>query len=469
MTSMCIHEPVRASAHRAFILFSLATFALVSASQSVHAQAINQQTTGGTDDDAATINKAVGGLTVAPAPPGVSGVFLKATGGGGDGGTDGALGIGSTSGDTGGGGGNVGGGVSFTSTGAVTIQTSSNSAYGIAAISQGGGGGTGGDAFLAGNAGDGGGGGVGRIASVTNSGTGSISTNGNAAHGIFVLSVGGGGGTGGDVSLSLGGGGGTGGNGGSPGDVSVNNHLDITTNGAGSAGIWAQTIGGRGGDGGAAQICIFCAGGRGASAGTGGSVDVVNNSVIRTIADNSFGIFAQSIGGYSGNGGGAFGLLSFAGDTSSGGNGGTVHVQTDGGSIHTSGVGSTAIFAQSGGGGGGAGGAGGGLIGFGGSGGAAGDGQAVTVINHAVLNVDNNLANGIFAQSYGGGGGTAGVGGGLVGIGGNGGGGGKGGDVSVDELSRSINVGGSGSLQCRQRCGDRRGRHLCAIGRRRRR
>lgn len=433
------------SSHRARILVFLATFALFSASQSVHAQAINQTTNGPTDGDASSINQPVGGLTVAPAPPNTSGVFLHATGGGGKGGTDGAIGIGSTDGHGGGGGGNVGGGVSFTSTGVVTIQTSGDAAYGIAVISQGGGGGTGGKSFLAGNAGDGGQGGVGRTSSVTNSGSGSISTNGNAAHGIYALSVGGGGGKGGDVDLSLGGGGGVGGNGGSPGAVTVNNDLDITTNGAGSAGIWAQTIGGRGGDGGAAKLCIFCDGGRGASAGVGGSVDVTNNSAIHTIADNSFGIFAQSIGGYSGNGGGAFGLLSFAGDSSSGGNGGTVHVQTDGGSIHTQGVGSTAIFAQSGGGGGGAGGAGGGIIGFGGSGGAAGTGLGVTVVNHAMLTVDHDLSSGIFAQSYGGGGGTAGVGGGLLGIGGAGGGGGNGGDVRVENYAQ-INVGGSGTL-----------------------
>ncbi|UGV26591.1 hypothetical protein E0H22_13355 [Rhodopseudomonas boonkerdii] len=280
---------------------------------------------------------------------------------------------------------------------------------------------------------------------MTNSGSGSISTNGNTAHGIYVLSVGGHGGTGGDVDVSLGGGGGTGGNGGSPGNVLVDNRLDITTNGAGSAGIWAQTIGGRGGDGGAAQACIFCSGGRGASAGVGGSVNVVNNSAIRTMLDNSFGIFAQSIGGYSGNGGGSYGLLSFAGDASSGGNGGTVDVRTDGGSIHTSGVGSTAIFAQSGGGGGGAGGTGAGLIGFGGGGGTAGTGEAVTVVNRATLTVDGNLSSGIFAQSYGGGGGTAGVGAGLVGIGGSGGGGGAGGDVRVENYAQ-INVGGSGAL-----------------------
>ena len=61
------HVAVRGSGHRAIILFLLTAFALVSASQSVHAQAINQTTNGVTDGDAASINQSVGNLTVAPA------------------------------------------------------------------------------------------------------------------------------------------------------------------------------------------------------------------------------------------------------------------------------------------------------------------------------------------------------------------------------------------------------------------
>ena len=335
------------------------------------------------------------------------------------------------------------------------FQTNTTNAVGINAQSIGQAGGKGGTGFGAlilfvpvpGIGGNGGSGGAGGNVMVTTSGAGMISTTGTNAHGIFALSAGGAGGAGGDgdtfVSIGQGG---NGSNGGAPGSVTVQNVLDLTTSGFGAAGIWAQSVGAPGGAAGSADgLNIAGFGGSGAAASNGSTVTVTNNGMITTHSDLAVGIFAQSIGGYAGSGGGSIGLFSFGGGTSSAGNGGVVSVTTNGGSINTSGIGATAIFAQSGGGGGGTGGAGGGLVGFGGSGSTGGFGQSVSVFNHATLNVGGDLSSGIFAQSFGGGGGTAGFGAGLVGVGGNGGGGGNGGAVDVHNFA-AITIGGSGSL-----------------------
>ena len=111
------------------------------------------------------------------------------------------------------------------------------------------------------------------------------------------------------------------------------------------------------------------------------------------------------------------GTIGVGGGTGSTGNGGTVTVNLAG-SVNTYGSGAHAIFAQSIGGGGGAAGnvdrglknyfnVGVGLA-FGQGGGNGGDGAAVTVNSSADLFTLGNGANGIFAQSIGGGGGVAG-------------------------------------------------------------
>ena len=112
--------------------------------------------------------------------------------------------------------------------------------------------------------GAGGAGGAGNTVSVTNQGT--ITTWGDAAHGIFAQSVGGGGGVGGASSITksspgsgnsislnavIGGGAGVGGNG---SNVMVWQEGDITTYGEGAYGIFAQSVGGGGGMGGTAKI-----------------------------------------------------------------------------------------------------------------------------------------------------------------------------------------------------------------------
>jgi hypothetical protein len=263
------------------------------------------------------------------------------------------------------------------------------------------------------------------------------------------------------VSVSLGGYGGAAGDG---GEVTVDNDGAIYTDGAQSYGVLAQSIGGGGGAGGVvstqgeeipnildlinkgegkgAQIAI---GGSGAAAGDGGRVRVLNDGLIHTVGEGSHGIFAQSVGGGGGLGGsGLAGEVSVGGQGAAAGDGGEVFVQNRG-RIVTEGDLARGVFAQSIGGGGGVGGATdaesedeerdaigatmgtvGNLtgtieliksfqepafgVGIGGMGGAAGDGGKVTVINDGKIDTVGVLANGIFAQSVGGGGGQGGEG-----------------------------------------------------------
>src|SRR5690606_29925028 len=109
--------------------------------------------------------------------------------------------------------------------------------------------------------------------------------------------------------------GGTGGTGGTGGDVTVTNDEGgiVTTEGASSHGIFAQSIGGGGGNGtsklsagiasGSQGFGLgFGIGGSGGSGGIGGDVTVDNAGVIETLGNGSHGVFAQSIGGGGGNG-----------------------------------------------------------------------------------------------------------------------------------------------------------------------
>jgi hypothetical protein len=207
----------------------------------------------------------------------------------------------------------------------------------------------------------------------------------------------------------------------------------------------ARSLGGAGGNGGTGVGAVGVGGG-GGGVGPGGTVQVTSTGIIITSQGNSPGIFAQSIGGFSGAHGGGFGLGGFAGGSQSAGRGGDVSVFVNGGTITTGGIGSSAVYAQSIGGGGGSGGTGGGLIGFGGGGGQGGAGGKVVVKNFATLNVSGDLSSGIFAQSVGGGGGTAGGGGGLVGVGGTGGQASDGGAIEVHNFAAAINYSGNGSF-----------------------
>ncbi len=348
-----------------------------------------------------------------------------------------------------GGSGGEGGAVGVANTGRITTRGAD--AYGILAQSVGGGGGAGGStsATTAGGVSDagslslnlslGGSGGSGNKGGAVKVDTsGGIETSGDGSHGILAQSVGAGGGIGGSrrpsanhftglsLDLALGGKGGAAGDG---GNVAVGNEGDITTRGTDAHGIIAQSVGGGGGLGGDAKSpenssgnlsLNLALGGQGGASGHGGVVGVTNMGNVATSGEDSHGIFAQSVGGGGGSGGNAsnadaqsFKNLSVVvgGQAGSSGNGGAVLIDNSG-TLTTSAGGSFGILAQSVGGGGGAGGQGAmgllGIVGIGGGGGAAGDGAAVAVTQRGDINTFGDAAQGIFAQSVGGGGGMAG-------------------------------------------------------------
>ncbi|TSD90203.1 autotransporter outer membrane beta-barrel domain-containing protein [Mycobacterium sp. KBS0706] len=240
-------------------------------------------------------------------------------------------------------------------------------------------------------------GGVGNGNTVTfkssTSGAAGISTSGDAADGVILQSIGGGGGIGGagssywtqnnrpevpalapdgspnqPLNLNVGGGGKANGTGDTVTFDSSNGPVSIATSGYNSFGILAQSIGGGGGLVSATRSTstqITQLGGLGT--GNGGAVNVTlgGGSKITTSGVGAFGIAAQSIGG----GGGILRVTGYPGDAPglstgsdqntpqskpSTGNGGEVTVTVDqNSSISVTGGGAIGIFAQSVGGGGG--------------------------------------------------------------------------------------------------------------------
>jgi hypothetical protein len=168
--------------------------------------------------------------------------------------------------------------------------------------------------------GQGGAAGNGGAANATN--TGSIATYGAQSDGIYAQSVGGGGGSGGaasstdkaandtPVQASLGVGG-QGGAGGAGGRVTITNGTGgtILTQGVAAFGIFAQSVGGGGGEGslaatvnGSLQSLGVGIGGNGGSGGDGGVVTVTtgdgtSGSTNTTTGKHGIAIFAQSVGG----------------------------------------------------------------------------------------------------------------------------------------------------------------------------
>jgi uncharacterized protein with beta-barrel porin domain len=343
--------------------------------------------------------------------------------------------------------------------GAVSVRNSSGirvagrESYGILAQSIGGGGGNGGSSggliSVGGFGGTSGGGGA-----VTVGNDAILQTGGDRAAGITAQSIGGGGGNGGcpaTSGVSVGGYGGANGDG---GEVKVANSgtAGIVTLGFDSYGVFAQSVGGGGGNGGGTGTGIITVGGNG-SGGTGGLVTISNAGTVVTSGDNAYGLFGQSIGGGGGNGGiTSFSAVTVGGRGGASGDGGEVRIANSGTSrIVTSGVGSYGVIAQSvGGGGGNGGGTGAGIITVGGSGGGTGgNGGAVTVTNNGAIHIYGDNSLGIMAQSVGGGGGTAGsalgAGAVTVSIGGQNGVVGTGGDVRVVNTG-SITIVGNNSI-----------------------
>ena len=349
-------------------------------------------------------------------------------------------GIGGTGGDgsgsTGGGPGGFGGtGGHVTVDGGWTILTEGEKAHGIWAKSVGGSAGPGGSGgWLFGDPGNGGEASDGGTVDVTNGGQ--ITTLGVDAYGVYAESVGGFGGQGATsfgLFWSLGGDGGSGGSGGA---VAVHNQAGagISTDNLRSHALFAQSIGGGGGSGGGEFSLLASLGGQGAAGGHGGAVTVTNDGRIETAGEHARGIYAQSIGGGGGDGGNTASLVAIGGAGSGTSNGGTVTISNNG-IVATVGEEAHAIFAESIGGGGGDGGDSSGLVTIGGTGGDGGGADVVTVMNTGVLSTSGLEASGIFAQSIGGGGGNGGgtvsVGGVSVGVGGRGGDGGDGGEVRI--------------------------------------
>ncbi len=334
------------------------------------------------------------------------------------------------------------------------INTTGASADGISAQSLGGEGGNGGTGGgLVGVGGGARGSGPGGAVVVENSGA--IATSGADSRGIFSQSVGGfagGAGTGGGV-LGWGGSGNSAGNGGT---VGVTNNGMITVTGGSaqtgvdkelvSAAIFAQSVGGGGGDA-AGSGGLVALGGKGSAGGSGDTVNVENNGRLQTSGNDTYGIIAQSIGGGGGSGGASYGLGAVGGAGSSTGNGNAVYV-TNTGAITTAGDGSAGILAQSVGGGGGVVAGHGGnpyspIFTYGGSGGSGGNGGTVSVTNTGNLGTSGVSSSGIFAQSVGGGGGTGGTSydvglGFAMSLGGNSAGGGAGQAVDVVSTGASI-------------------------------
>lgn len=296
--------------------------------------------------------------------------------------------------------------------------------------------------------------------SVTN--TGSIGTTGTGAIGVLALSVGGSGGVvdskPGLLNLlgSHNAGAGVAGN-----TVSVSNSGSITTNGALSMGVVAESVGGGGGTA-TGTGGVFAVGSNGGTGGAGGTVNInPAGGSITTFGDGSFGILAHSIGGGGGNGGNATGLfVAVGGNGGASGTGGTVALQTSGNAAWqdtTSGDFAPAVGLQSIGGGGGNGGYttayNASVIpttAIGGSGGSGGTGGAVNFYawngftQTGVLTTNGEASAGLLAQSIGGGGGSGGAAysynvgvifSAAIAVGGHGGTGGDGGTVNIASSS----------------------------------
>ncbi|WP_206202886.1 autotransporter outer membrane beta-barrel domain-containing protein [Thioalkalivibrio sp. XN8] len=302
---------------------------------------------------------------------------------------------------------------------------------------------------------------------------GLLSTAGQGAVGLLAQSVGGGGGSGGFSLAGSGAGtgagtfsmGGAGDAGGYGHEVGVVSHSDIYTLGTEAHALFAQSVGGGGGSGGFSLAGVGAGTGAGSlslggSAGGGGysqRVDVESHGFLATAGDEAIGLFAQSVGGGGGSGGfsiaGALGgtgggAVSLGGSGGDGGDSGQVWVNSSS-DIHTLGLESHGLFAQSVGGGGGKGGfsiatafagTGAGSLSLGGSGGGGGTAERVDVTSSGLVLTEGEGAVGLYAQSVGGGGGSGGFSvagtaaksaGGSLSLGGSGGDGGDGGAVSV--------------------------------------
>ncbi len=393
-------------------------------------------------------------------------ILAQSIGGGGGRGSS-AASIGASIGGSGSAGGD-GGTVTLTTESGASVTTDGQGARGLHAGSRGGGGGDGGSAVgIAALGGSGGSGGSGGMVTMTNAAD--VTTLQDQSDALYAASLGGGGGSAHSTVgiLSLGGSGGSGGDGGM---VMANSSGDLSTSGDDADGIFLSSVGGGGGDGSSAVavsgLFSVSIGGSGGDGGAGSNVtfddEGASDYTIETSGERARGLLAKSVGGGGGDGGfdvsaGGSPVISVTlGASGSGGNAGTggdVAV-TSGADITTKGGNAGALIAHSVGGGGGSAGTSvssanapiGVSTSLGGSGGAGGDGGNVMVDASGDLSTEGHLSAGLNALSHGGSGGTGGtaVAGNAIGgvsvthaVGGAGGAGGAGGTVSVS---------GSGSI-----------------------
>jgi len=405
--------------------------------------------------------------------------------------------------------------VDLTNGGSVTTGAASgggDAAIGMVAQSIGGGGGSSNapPVFVGAKDANGSGGGDGGTVNVGTTSGSTVATYGHNAQGILAQSIGGGGGNGANAWGLVAAVGGQGGNGGDGGEVNVTLTDDgsgaITTTGLFSKAVHAQSVGGGGGNGGSAtsfyQLASVAIGGAGGSGGDGGAIDIQNQTLLQTSGNQAIGVLAHSVGGGGGDGGAAstydVGIITLAiavgGNAGNGGDGGSLSLENDG-IIQTGcdtsasgcgygptigpqldGADAVGILAQSIGGGGGTGGSAAakslGLpaddiptitadFAIGGSGGDGGSGQAVSVSNAGQIQSAGDVSYGVLAQSIGGGGGSGGdataaayaIEGEMptiklaLSLGGSGGGGGSGGTVAVGNGPTTSCPGCDGSIQ----------------------
>ncbi|ORE92189.1 outer membrane autotransporter barrel domain-containing protein [Stappia sp. 22II-S9-Z10] len=351
--------------------------------------------------------------------------------------------------------------VSLTSSGDITVTSSAvapstsvvDVSGGIVVIQQGGDGGISGDTSTnttnqrAGNGG--------AVASdyITNQNPviaitgGTITTTGDNLLGVAGINLGGNGGEGRAKADA-----GAGGAGGDV-DIIVSGNPTITTDGTGSTGLLAQSIGGGGGyiDASSGIIDLNSpATGAGGAGGTAyiqtlANVDTGDTSgagSVTTHGDNSAGMVAQSIGGVAGDMSDRT-ILFFSSPTAAGGGGapGSATIYS-GSTVTTTGSNSPGLLAQSIGGGGGSAGSTGGILVLGGAGGDGAGGGTVLLENHGDITTGGDASHGLVAQSIGGGGGIGGSSNGVLTVGGSGGGGGRGGRASGALYAGTIKTSG---------------------------
>ncbi|GAB5467953.1 MAG: hypothetical protein Kilf2KO_09830 [Rhodospirillales bacterium] len=210
------------------------------------------------------------------------------------------------------------------------------------------------------------GGAAGDGGAIVASNSGDVATLGDHAFAMHLQSVGGGGGNGGAGSSglwSVATVGGLGSGGGDGGEITVDHAGFIATDGEGAIGIFAQSVGGGGGTAGDvekgftaswADLNIGVGVGvqeNAGAGGDGGEITVTTSGAIETRGTRAHGLVLQSVGG-SGGGVGISGALSsvnidnFMGNAGDAGNSGAISV-TVGDSITVTGEEAHGIFAQS--------------------------------------------------------------------------------------------------------------------------